>query len=325
MRKLFREFFFLRRGERRALLLVMLLLTGSIGARIYVAYRPLPQREFDHDFLQQMERLKAELIVAAEQEELKRIRERDRLWAERRQSSSGAGASGGELAPFPFDPNRVPADSLRMINIPGYVAENILKYRSAGGKFRMPEDIGKIYGMDSSVFRALLPYVRIAEQRPEFIERPDKQRSASTTIDAVPVVELNAADSAELTMIPGIGPSYSMRIIKYRELLGGYADTGQLMEVYGMDSARYHAMMPYCALDTGLVRRLDLNRATFRELIAHPYIDRSETYAILQYRDYRECIEDPAELYVNQIIEQERFVRMAPYLGVKKIEGLVAQ
>ena len=320
MRKLFREFFFLRRGERRALLLVMLLLTGSIGARIYVANRPLPQAEFDHDFLQQMERLKAELIVAAEQEELERIRERERLWAERRLGNSRVGESAGEPAPFPFDPNTVPADSLRMINIPGYVVENILKYRSAGGKFRMPEDIGKIYGMDSSVLRALLPYVRITMLRPEFNEWQDKQRSASTAIDSVPVIELNAADSAELTMVPGIGPSYSMRIIKYRELLGGYADAGQLMEVYGMDSARYHAMMQYCVLDTGMVRRLDLNRATFRELIAHPYIDRSETYAIIQYRDYRECIEDPEELFVNQIIEQERFVRMAPYLEAKRLK-----
>jgi competence protein ComEA len=320
MRKLFREFFFLRRGERRALMLVMLLVTCSIVARIYVAYRPLPQREFDHGFLQQMERLKAELIVAAEREELERIRERERLWTERRQKSSGTGAPGEEFAPFPFDPNRVSADSLRMINLPGYVTENILKYRSAGGEFRSPEDIGKIYGMDSSVFRALLPYVRITRQQPGFSECQDNRRSASATIDALPVIELNAADSAELTMIPGIGPSFSMRIIRYRELLGGYADAGQLMEVYGMDSARYHAVMQYCVLDTGRVRRLDLNRATFRELIAHPYIDRSETYAILQYREYRECVEDPGELQDNQIIEQERFVRMAPYLEVKRLK-----
>jgi DNA uptake protein ComE-like DNA-binding protein len=319
MRKLFREFFFLRRGERRALLLVMLLLLLSIGARLYVAYRPLPQHEFDHEFLQRMERLKVELIIAAEQEELKRVREQERFWAERRQKSNTAVAPGEEFAPFPFDPNTVPADSLRMINIPGYVAENILKYRSAGGKFRMPEDIGKIYGMDSSVFRALLPYVRIAKQPPEFTERLAKQRSASEGNDAVVVIELNAADSVELMMIPGIGPSYSKRIIRYRELLGGYAAAGQLMEVYGMDSARYHTMMSYCVLDTGLLRRMDLNTVTFRELIAHPYIDRSETYAILQYRDYRECIEDPSELFVNQIIEKERFVRMAPYLEAKRL------
>ncbi len=320
MRKLFRELFFLRRGERRALLLVMLLLTGSIGARIYVAHRPLPQREFDHEFLQQMEKLKAELIAAAEQEELERIRERERLWVERRQKYSESEKSGEELAPFPFDPNTVPADSLRMINLPGYVADNILKYRSAGGKFRVPEDIGKIYGMDSSVFRALLPYVRVAKQRPDINERQDKQRSANKTIHTVPVIELNAADSAELMMIPGIGPAYSMRIIRYRELLGGYAHTGQLMEVYGMDSARYHTIMQYCVLDTGMVSRLDLNSVTFRELIAHPYIDRTETYAILQYREYRERIEDPGELYVNQIIEQKRFVRMAPYLEVKRLD-----
>ena len=48
------------------------------------------------------------------------------------------------------------------------------------------------------------------------------------------VVEINTADSAELMRLNGIGASFSRRIVKYRNLLGGFISKEQLLEVYGM-------------------------------------------------------------------------------------------
>ncbi len=39
----------------------------------------------------------------------------------------------------------------------------------------------------------------------------------------VQIIELNSSDSASLETLPGIGPVLSARIIKYRNLLGGFA------------------------------------------------------------------------------------------------------
>ena len=48
------------------------------------------------------------------------------------------------------------------------------------------------------------------------------------------VIELNSADSLELLRLPGIGATFSRRIISYREFLGGFAHVNQLLEVYGI-------------------------------------------------------------------------------------------
>ena len=46
-------------------------------------------------------------------------------------------------------------------------------------------------------------------------------------------VELNSADSVTLQLLHGIGPAYARRIVNYRDRLGGFVSTTQLLEVYG--------------------------------------------------------------------------------------------
>ena len=248
MRKLLREFFFLRKGERRALLLVMLLLSSSILLRIYMAYRPLPEREFDPGFYERMKKMQSELMLAAELEEQKRQLERERLWAEQRETRRKSVEAQEELNLFYFDPNTISEDSLKMMNFPGFVAENIIRYRDAGGTFRSAEKIGKIYGVDSILYKKILPYIRIRDVGRSTSERQGNQRSAHTILDTMAVIGLNEADSSLLMMIPGIGPSFSMRIIKYRDLLGGYYDS---RTTYG--GVRYGlCKIPFC--DAALCR-----------------------------------------------------------------------
>jgi competence protein ComEA len=44
-------------------------------------------------------------------------------------------------------------------------------------------------------------------------------------------VELNSADSTDLVELYGIGPVFANRILKYRDLLGGFYSVNQLLEV----------------------------------------------------------------------------------------------
>jgi competence protein ComEA len=318
VKKLIREFFFLRRGERRALMVVMVLLGCIVSVRLWHTVRPLPGSESTPVFYADMVELKSRLLLAAEMEERIRKEERERYLKELKAEEKHTGGIRKELMLFAFDPNTIPADSLRLMQLPGFVAENIVRYRKAGGTFRKPEEIGKIYGMDTALYEEILPYVFIKNQELFNSEQQFAKRSGYISGDTIPTFSLNEADSAMLTMIPGIGPAYSMRIIRYRELLGGFYEPEQLMEVYGMDTTMYRMISKFCMVDRTKIRQIDLNRASFKELIGHPYIDRSETYAILHYRNYADSIADPRELLINQILDQERFARVAPYLATKR-------
>ena len=301
MNKLLREFFLLRRGEQRALIMVSVFLLLATTLRVWIERRPLQEFKPDAAYLASMEAIKKQDGEMVEAE--------TRRYAVKRTMRT----TSEEFSPFVFDPNRISYDSLMLMHVPGFFARNLISYREAGGSFYTADGLKRIYGIDSQLFLELLPYVDIALQRDTMFIANDLVQDITGDIPGP--IDLNKADSAELAEIPGISPWFATRIIKYRNLLGGYHDTLQLWEVYGMDTTRYVSLLGAIVMDTLNIRKIDVNHASFRELVAHPYIDREDTYAILKFREFMDSIPDPIELVKNQIIDHDRFRRLAPYFN----------
>ena len=95
-----------------------------------------------------------------------------------------------------------------------------------------------------------------------------KQRDYTPKLKAGATIDLNAADTLLLQRVPGVGPSFARRIVKYRGMLGGYYCVEQLQEVYGMDRERYDKIAPYMTIRTG-VRHLILSADSIPR---HPYL-----------------------------------------------------
>ncbi len=143
------------------------------------------------------------------------------------------------------------------------------------------------------------------------------------------LIEINSADSIALDELPGIGLVFARRIIKYREMLGGYAYPGQLKEVYGMDSARLTGFIKLIRVDTSSLRKLDLNKATFKELLAHPYLEYDQVKAIVKFRDKKGLIGSPGELWAAGVLADSLWKGLSHYLiavadsSVKEVKVLV--
>ena len=72
-------------------------------------------------------------------------------------------------------------------------------------------------------------------------------------------ININTADSAQLLPLPGIGPVFAGRIIKYRELLGGFVRSDQLYEVYGLKDETIEMIMDQIYIDTLGIKKMDIN------------------------------------------------------------------
>lgn len=85
-------------------------------------------------------------------------------------------------------------------------------------------------------------------------------------------IELNGADSVTLVKIPGIGPYYASRIIRYRQRLGGFQSVKQLKELrmtyFNVDSCAYL----FC-VNPALIRQIDLDTMSFKAILRHPYLE----------------------------------------------------
>lgn len=323
IKKVIREFFLLSRGEQRGLLVVAFLLLISILIRFIVGIPPAESDGGSSLFIEEARRL---LAVIEEKEVSK---ENESLLNENLQLE--------EKNYHAFDPNIVSKGELLKMGVPDFASSNMLKYRTAGGYFSSPEDLLKIYGIDSALFISLKPFVSIAG-REEFISAEERNNYGESveeieSMGGIEVqngyehegwaintrffpeaIELNSADTSDLKKLPGIGPVFAGRIIKYRELLGGFTDIQQLNEVYGLEAYALSKIDSLVSLNLDLLQTIDLNSATYSQLLRHPYLSKGEVEAILQYRNFAKSIPSTDALFHNISLDSSRWKRLSKYL-----------
>jgi DNA uptake protein ComE-like DNA-binding protein len=232
-----------------------------------------------------------------------------------------------------FDPNMADIEDLQSLGLTFRQASTIINYRTNGGQFKKAEDFRRIYGISEGKKDTLIKYIRIEKVETASTNRfatplinpisdrgsgVDQNRVQAPIVSTPTVIELNCADSSGLVRLKGIGPVLSVRIIKYRDLLGGFHSIDQLSEVYGIDSVLVDLLRGDIFVDISYVHKIDINSADFSRLLRHPYLSYDQVASIIRYRTVAGDITRPGELVVNKILSREEFARIEPYLSAAK-------
>ena len=215
-----------------------------------------------------------------------------------------------ELNPFPFDPNILAKDGWMKMGLRENTINAIINYRNKGGKFFSKDDLKKIYTLSSEEFVMLEPFIRLKH------DSINKKNFISETTNLLQI-ELNSADTLDLQQLRGIGPSFARRIVKYRTMLGGYHSKEQLQEVYGMDSTRYSGFAEHIYVNADSVKKININVASIKEMIRHPYIEFYMAKSIITYRKEIGNYSELTQIKNAKLIYEELYQKIAPYLLVE--------
>lgn len=220
-----------------------------------------------------------------------------------------------------FDPNRIDSVGLVSLGLSLRVVRNILRYRDKGGRFYNPGDLKKIYGLSPEEFHRIEPFVVIRPASSKLFDsglnmlipeaRPDRGIKTDTDKAVVVFYDINRLDSAELWNLPGIGEVLAGRIVRYRQLLGGFASLDQLREIYGMQEMYLQKLLPHLQIGSEY-KKLDWMNLEFRQLLRHPYADYEQTRLLKSYRG-----DNPGNfvdsLYRNGLISDKLLLYLASY------------
>ena len=305
MLRFLKEYFSLSNNEQRGiigLLLIILFVFG--GSRMYFMYKVPKEIPQDNTHL---------LLLLEEQEKVNSEKETI--------STSNEGQI--EIHFFKFDPNIASKEDLINLGFKENVAVTLINFRSKGGKFYQKEDLKKVYGVDENFYAKLESYIDIPpkvypKKESNFVNKyMTKETSSSTkSLEKAVNIELNTADSATLTFIRGIGPAFSSRIIKYRDLLGGFREKEQLLEVYGITPEVYEGIKDQVIV-SGEIRKLNVNQVSWYDLKNHPYINSELANILLNYKKAHGKIENFNFLLESKLISKEEFDKLTPYLSIQ--------
>lgn len=215
---------------------------------------------------------------------------------------------------FNFDPNTLPIQGWQRFGLSPKQAAAIVNYTRKGGRFYKPEDLQKMYTISPELYRKLLPYVQLAP-KPAGADKSFTPFERKAYVKKTVIVDVNTADSAELDEIKGIGGAFAKRIIKYRERLGGFYKTEQLMEVYGLDEQKYNEIKDQVSIGKASLKTININTAVFNDLKRNPYLSFKQINAIIQYRKQHGNYTGIDDLKKVVLLNQEVIDKISPYIS----------
>ena len=282
-----RKWLTFNKGERIAIITIMAVIVVLILACLF---RP-SRKSLSDGALHDLDSLLALRQAAVEAQQ--------RQQAERRQETT-------ELHPFPFNPNTLTEEGWKKMGLSDRQVSNIMNYQAKGGKFYSKNDLGKLYTISEEDFAQLEPFIVLPEvSRPSSNKSSEKKSESQAKANEpkrvekkeIPIVDLNTVDSTTLVELPQIGGYTAVRIIAFREKLGGFIDKEQLRDVKGMDAERFATVEPYINIGATELRKIDVNRADFKTLVNHPYLSYEQVKRIVNQREKRGMIKNWAQLH----------------------------
>jgi competence ComEA-like helix-hairpin-helix protein len=231
------------------------------------------------------------------------------------------GQSKGEL--FYFDPNTLSAEGWEKLGLRDKTIHTIQNYLSKGGHFKKPEDLQRIYGLFPNEYERIAPYIKIepGNETANYKDIPEKTTAENQPVKnytpRYAVVDINSADTTALIALPGIGSKLAMRIINFRDKLGGFYSVNQVGETFGLPDSTFQKIKQYLKLENTSVRKININKATIDELKAHPYIKYNLANPIVAYRNEHGPFAKVEDLKKVMAVTDEIYNKIAPYLTVQ--------
>jgi len=243
---------------------------------------------------------------------------------------------------FYFDPNKIGEADWIQLGLHEHLAATIHHYLEKGGHFTKAEDLKKLYGLHDDDYNRLYPFVRIVPLKQKLSFKPVYKTNAyypsvvtkndSSFHAAVPgsvrtfghsvkmfaEIDVNVSDSGEWSRLPGIGEKLASRIVHFREKLGGFYQTDQVAEVYGLPDTTFRKIKPYLRMQPVSLRQIDINTATKEILTSHPYIRWPLARSIVEYRLQHGSFHAVDELLQLAQMDAALFEKLKPYLTSDK-------
>lgn len=205
---------------------------------------------------------------------------------------------------FEFDPNLLDADGYRALGFSLRQAQALIKYREMIGGFRGEQEFEKCYMVSPERMSQLRTYMKFTEHKSD-IQKPS-------------AVELNAADSATLRSVRGIGAVTVGAIMEYRTRLGGFVSINQLSDINSVTERNFELIAKQIWVDSCIIQKIDVNFASPKQLndrlANHPYCGSVALRKLLKQRQLKGGWSSIRDMIEQKIVTPRQAEKLAPYL-----------
>ncbi|WP_372793314.1 ComEA family DNA-binding protein, partial [Lutibacter sp.] len=220
---------------------------------------------------------------------------------------------------YPFNPNFITDYKGYQLGMSIQEIDKLNSFRKSGNYINSIEQFQKITNVNDSILNAISPYFKFPEWVTSKKSNSNYKKEFINTVNKVIIKQdINLVQASDLRIVNGIGEKLSNRIIEYRTKLQGFSFNSQLYEVWNLDKELVNKLLLYFdVMEKPRIEKLNINEATFKQLLSIVYIDYELTKKIVNYRDEVAEIQEIEELKKIADFPVEKFDRIVLYLEAK--------
>ena len=198
---------------------------------------------------------------------------------------------------YPFNPNFITDYKGYILGMSTEEIDRLHVFRAKNQFVNSGKEFQKVTLISDSLLESLRPYFKFPEwTRRGSVKSVDGSRSPSfkslkavsvpDTIKKAKIKDLNNATAEELRSINGIGDKLSQRIVKFRDLLGGFLVEEQLGHVYGLQPEVVKRILnDYGILESPDITKININQVSSRDISKLVYIKYEVAARIVAFRE----------------------------------------
>ncbi|MBA6156397.1 helix-hairpin-helix domain-containing protein [Tenacibaculum sp. S7007] len=177
--------------------------------------------------------------------------------------------------------------------------------------FKFPDWVVKRNQQNQKKKQSLKSNISI-ESKKDFLKEISKESRTISTSD------INKATQQDFETVNGVGEVISERIIKYRNKLQGYSYSSQLYEVSRLEKSTIKEILKVFKIyQKPTIQKINVNTATFKQVLKNPYIDYELCKKIFEYRDEVAELQQISELRNIKDFPLDKYERIVLYLDAK--------
>jgi len=230
---------------------------------------------------------------------------------------------------FPFNPNFISDYKGYSLGMSSEEIDRLKAFRDKNQYVNSAKEFQKITLVSDSLLEILSPYFKFPEwtnkvwlQSKGVGKSLQSNNSNSFSVQVKDhsennnqIKDLNKVSAEELRSINGIGDVLSHRIVKFRDLLGGFVVEKQLNHVYGLEPEVVKRILDrFKILESPSISKININRASPYDLSKLVYIKYEVASRIVDYREINGGIDSFDELIKIEDFPAERIDIIELYL-----------
>jgi DNA uptake protein ComE-like DNA-binding protein len=186
---------------------------------------------------------------------------------------------------YPFNPNFITDYKGYKLGMSTAEIDRLLAFRKTNKYVNSAQEFQTVTKISDSLLNAISPYFKF----PDWIKNKKHdlphEKQPSFKEEKIALIDINKATQEDLMRIYGIGPGLSERILKQKDLLGGFVSMEQMGEVWGLSPEVIEKLnKQFYVSSLPEIKKIKINDASVKELSQFPYFKYPISKEIVTYR-----------------------------------------